>query len=396
MSESRLVEANARTLTCRRCLAENDKTSVVRQAQSQLQGGNQDRMLLVASCIGCGSPILVATQTDGRVEILDDDPDNARAEDATASHEIGLLPIPAEEETATALYEQAAKHFAADNFRDAFACWRAAHEWFSERSTSPEMIASVLSNMGMALSKLHNPEEALPLFEQALLAMDVDDNPEMYATILNNIGGAHLHLGNLSEAERFHRQAYELHLARGSDAGLVIRERHNLAFVYAEEARRRLRADDLDGAVAHVRQATDLYAESNDETRESLFFLMLGNLLCRKGDFARDLGDLELALQLYEEALHQHSVAETGAELRLMVAQKLAAAYRQAGQFDQALRVMEEVDELLEVLSRSRKASLSTWKRRGLMSRLARSVVERLGTVLARLRHGGRLYEDER
>ncbi|MBC8264102.1 MAG: tetratricopeptide repeat protein [Anaerolineales bacterium] len=379
MDDFRTISVRGSFLTCPRCFAENDKTSSIEQMRSQMRSGRPDeRAALVARCIGCDLEILVVAYGDGRVEAVDISPYDDVQEEAISPDEIPAAPGPKTNEEAISRYEEGLKQFGEGNYQEAYTYWRAAHDWFSIRPDSLGMASGLLSNMGMALSRLHNPTEALTCFERALSGMDQDESPEGYAIVLNNIGGAYLHLGRMVEAEEYHRRAYELHVSKGSEEGLVARERHNLAFAYGKIASQCLRAEELDKAIESVRQAAALYDEPALVKHGSLYFLMLGNLLRRKGDQVRAQLDLEAALGLYQEALHYHETAKAHELLALQDSDRLSEVNRELGRIDQALETMQKSDELLETLSKRPPMSLTMWKKRGRFALALRRVVQRL------------------
>lgn len=396
MDDSRTVPVQGALLTCPRCFAESDKTQSIEHMRSQMNSGRPDkRSALVARCIGCDLPILVVSHADGRVEALDSDPYDDATEDGVSSNQIAAAPGAKTDDAATSRYEEGQKLFENGNYRDAFAYWRAAHDWLSMRPDSTEIVSALLSNMGMALSRLHSPEDALSCFQGALSAMDENDSPPAYATVLNNIGGAYLHLGRMDEAEEYHRRAYELHVSKGSDKGLVARERHNLAFVYATIASRRFRVKELDTAIESVRRATDLYDGPDLAEQGSLYFLMLGNLLRRKGDEAKAQLDFDGALVHYEEALQYHETAKAHEQLRLQCADRLSGVNRELGRIDQALDTMQKSDELRETLSKRPPVPLFMWRRRGHFSQALHRIVQLVGAPFSRKQSIARRTQDE-
>jgi len=382
LDNSRTIPVKGALLTCPRCFAENDKSTSIERMRSEMKSGRRDQQgTLVARCIACDVEILVVCHGDGRTDVVDISPYEDVQEEAISPNEIPAAPSPKTDDQATSSYEEGLKHFRDGHYQEAYAYWRAAYDWFCIRPDSSGMASGLLSNVGMALSRLQNPCEALCYFERALSGMDQDESPEAYATVLNNIGGAYLHLGRMDQAEEYHRRAYELHVSKGSEEGLLARERHNLAFTYAKMAWRRLRSKELDKAIESVRHAAALYDEPALVAQGRLYFLMLGNLLRRKGDQIRAQLNFEGALGYYQEAFHYHERAEADELLVLQDSNRLSEVNRELGRIDQALETMEKSDELLEALSKRPPMPLAMFKKRGRFALTLRRVIQRVSAL---------------
>jgi tetratricopeptide (TPR) repeat protein len=149
--------------------------------------------------------------------------------------------------------------FKSGDFEKAYRAWGEAALWYRQDASQQRTAHAFFSNAGMSLVRLNLNARAISCFQSALAGIREEDDPEGYATILNNIGAAFLHIGHWDEAERYHRDAYEVHLCHGAQGELLDRERMNLAYTYARRARISYKSADVDLSESYARNAAALF-----------------------------------------------------------------------------------------------------------------------------------------
>lgn len=371
MTSFRSIPSQGFVLICPRCLTENDKSDLIRQTGRQIR--RTTNVLVVARCAGCELEMpLKLTLPEGNIETVDVDPYRDVAAVTIGSEEIPFVEEPRTEAEANHAYQNGEAAFEREDYLQAYACWRAAREWHETRSEG-WINAAILSNMGMALSRLRAPTMALPCFEDALHIMDMQVDSDAYATVLNNVGFAYVHLGQMREAEKYHRRAYELRRECGSSETLIARDRHNLAFTYAKLASRNAVSGELDMAIRSARQAVALYDEQDFTSDGRSYIVMLGNLLRRNGDVAVRADRPVEAIELYREALAVHEQAGINAELLVAGYDRLAHLERDLGLLDQSLLTMQRSDALAERVMHKSAPLVLMKKRKPIATRLTQA-----------------------
>ncbi|MCZ7421205.1 tetratricopeptide repeat protein [Verrucosispora sp. WMMA2121] len=105
---------------------------------------------------------------------------------------------------------------ATDDYRGAVRSYIQAIKAFTTPDGDREGLATALSNLGHAHSRLGNRQEALDLLERALDEAPYDD---VRAPILRHLGWTHADLGHSAEAVERNEQALALYQRLGDDAG---------------------------------------------------------------------------------------------------------------------------------------------------------------------------------
>lgn len=349
-------------LACQHCFADNDKTHLIEKMRAQLE--NDAKSVLMARCIACKMEFMILIDAKGQCELVDINPYEELEQKKLNLDKIPNLPIAKNDAEALSMFQEGIKHFENQNYPSAYASWRAAQEWFLKQPQSKAESCALLSNIGIALDRMGDTKEAISCYESALLMMNQNEKPDEYATVLNNLGAAYLHLGRMSDAEKYHKQAYELHVQHGKDEALLLRERDNLAFTYAKIGSQYFRLDDLENSVRATRSAAALFdVGQSAATQGALHYLRLGNLLLRKGEQLIQRLDFSAALGCFEEALLSHEIAKAPELVILRDANCLSEVYRKLGDIDKALDAMQKVEELRETLKKMQTPSLTVFKK---------------------------------
>ena len=117
------------------------------------------------------------------------------------------------------------------------------------------------SGLGVALSAVRRPVEALQHLERALVLMRAGGDRRGQAMALNNIALAYGQLGQLDAAADRYRQAHDLHLAEGHAAGVAL-ALHNLGYTYGQMGLEDPAFDHLDRALALAREIGNAHLEA--------------------------------------------------------------------------------------------------------------------------------------
>lgn len=340
-------------VTCPRCLSENDKTSLVTQTLARTATERQKKVMVIAQCGGCALEVPLMLVDDGQVEVVDVDPYRDVEEVDLDLSDLPPVPAVVSAEQAERTTQEGNDAFTREDYPQAYSSWRAAREWHASRPEARRTAAALLSNMGMALNRMHAPSAAISCFEEALRDMNPSENPDHYATVLNNIGAAYLHLGRMKRAVEFHRRAYEVHLQYPSDTTLLARERSNLAFTHAKDASRRMEAKDIDAAIDAARRAVALYEGSASGLESRTYQALLGSLLKKKADSSSLRKQWSEAIGLYSEAAVVHERGGVAAELLLADYDAMARAQQEAGLLEQSLTTMQRSAVLAKARTRT-------------------------------------------
>jgi tetratricopeptide (TPR) repeat protein len=363
-------------------LTESDKSATIAQARMQQTLGTAKKVCIVVRCVGCEFEIPLILSDKRAVGVLKLDPYNDVKPAAVEIDRIPAVPVALNDDDAYDRYSKGLAAFQQEDYERAYAFWRAAYGWYAGRPEGTLPAPALLSNMGMALSRLNAPERALECFHAVLRTMDPAADRGMYATVLNNIGAAYLHLGRMDQAEEYHRRAYECHLEHGSsDPALVARDRHNLAFTYAKLVTREVSSGDLEAAVRHARQAVGLFHADELRTEARAYCLMLGNVERRQGDAAAKANRTSEAIAHYREAMTIHEQAGAASEVLALDYSRLAQVQRSVGLLNEALLTLQRLDELLEEVGR-RRVPLSMFKMRNRVANVLLGAARRWRTHL--------------
>ena len=352
MNDLDRVPINGGRVPCERCLTESDKSETILRMLVQAP---QSASVLVVRCVGCATEIVLMISSPDTIQAIKNDPYQDVRPSRVDTQRIQSAPDAIDESDAFSHYEAGAKAFEKGECEQAYALWRSAFQWYAASPDAKVIAPSLLANMGMALSGLGDPEGALQCFHDALCKMNPSDDSNAYATVLNNIGASYLHLGQMAQAEDWHRQAYECHLQHADTSNPILaeRERDNLAFTYARLAKSHATGGNLGEAVRYARKAHDLYPGELASSQGKVFYIILGNLLCRHAEMIRS-ADANMAVSTLMKAILAYEDCKAGPELLVTAYRAIADVQRKAGRIEDAMATLQRVDDLLQAVSNQR------------------------------------------
>ncbi|HSY18820.1 MAG TPA: tetratricopeptide repeat protein, partial [Candidatus Acidoferrales bacterium] len=213
--------------------------------------------------------------------------------------------------------------------------------------------ADAINNLGNALLQRGNVDDAIALFKKVLQIKPG------YAEAINNLGNALFQKGNVDGAIAQYQQALEI------DPGYAQAD-YNLGIALLQKG-------NVDEAIAHYRQALKTRPDYTDAINN------LGNALLQKGEVEAAVRQYEKLLQLKPDYLEAQNnlawILATAAPASLrdgkqavalaersnqlsggespVVLRTLAAAYAEAGRFDDARQNAQKAMELARVAGQS-------------------------------------------
>ncbi|MCC7123822.1 MAG: tetratricopeptide repeat protein [Acidobacteria bacterium] len=176
-------------------------------------------------------------------------------------------------------------------------------------------IVQMLNTLGEAYRTLGHPDQAEPLYREALVRLEQDrggDHPEA-ATILNNLARIHIGTGRLDEAEALLRRAAPIVEARAGEAApalcLLLA---NLAYVLLRQTR-------LAPALPLAERALAIGEHTSGSDHPDTVFAryVLGSLLHDAGDLDAAEAHLRTALDAQRTLFGLNHAAVTATQARL-------------------------------------------------------------------------------
>lgn len=158
----------------------------------------------------------------------------------------------------------------------------------ADDSGDQKMSAYLLTNMGNTAKAQNNPEKALDLYEQSLLASQTLNDQGAQTVAHNNIGTIHMEQGDWGAAEYHYTEALKIQETLGNktfQAGLL----QNIALISRRQAK-------FTEAIEHYNRAMILQKELGKLPPQALIWRDIGIT-------HRDQGNFTKALQAYQEAL---------------------------------------------------------------------------------------------
>ena len=183
-----------------------------------------------------------------------------------------------------------------------------------------------LNNQGQQLLTIGRFQEALPLFEQALMIVREIGERQGEGVILSNIGAVYHNLGRYEQALATYEEALAIRTEVGDRAG-VGQTLNNIGLVYSNLGR-------YEQALATYDQALAIRTEVGDRAGE-------GATLNNIAEVYSNLGRYEQALATYEEALAISTEVgnRRGEGITLT---NIGVVYRNLGRYEQALATYEQ------------------------------------------------------
>ncbi|WP_204154601.1 CHAT domain-containing tetratricopeptide repeat protein [Leptolyngbya sp. CCY15150] len=183
-----------------------------------------------------------------------------------------------------------------------------------------------LNNQGQQLLAIGRFQEALPLFEQALMIVREMGERQGEGTILNNIGVVYRNLGRNEQALDYYEQALAIVTEVGDRAteGVTL---NNIGAVYDNLGR-------YEQALATYEEALAILTEVGDRRGEGITLTNIGLVYSNLGRYEQALATYEQALAIAEEIGDRRGEGTTLSNIGLV--------YRNLGRYEQALATYEQ------------------------------------------------------
>ena len=338
-------------VTCPQCLTQNDKKFAIADMFAKVPRGRGIRSALLGHCTTCGMQLVIRISVEAKapdIYYLNGEDYVDRPALPEISESINTL------EASLENYQKGLSSYEKGEYAEAYVSLMSAYTWAVRQTFDKRgrLFVSALANLiGESLEKLRHPEEALPFVNRALEFCDPLDY-ENYGTILNNIGGVYLHLGKLDLAEKYHREAYELHNGRSRNTRLTGLSRFNLSFVYRALAAWHASKDDLGSATSYARSSLELDEQSDDPEKARISIALLSNLLILQANQDATTGQLAASIYLYREAAALHVRAGLK-DLALDDYSALVRIQRELGLIDDAVETLGLIEELSDQIEQN-------------------------------------------
>ncbi len=200
----------------------------------------------------------------------------------------------------------------------------------AQRLGDGELEGSALTNLGVALEKLHRPEEAIAAHRDAVRLFRTIGDRDGEGDALNNLGLSLREEGRFEEAVTAHQDAATIYRETGNrdgEAGAL----NNLGL-----ALKRMRC--FDEAIASHEDAAAIYRETFDQHGEGMALGNLGGALRESGRSGEAIGAWRDAVHIFREIGDQDAagIALSG----------LGGALAEAGRPGEAITVYREAASL--------------------------------------------------
>ncbi|MBX2964147.1 MAG: tetratricopeptide repeat protein [Cyclobacteriaceae bacterium] len=259
------------------------------------------RLVCVLLFVHGSGHVTIAQQTDSLLQLLD----KSTTPESTAQ-----------------LYHQLARHSADKN---------TALDYYQKALTAAlqtknnNLIAEAYTNLGKHHRQHSDYLLAIPLYNNALRAINNPDNPAVLDTYLE-LGIAYLRLSKLDSAEYY--------LQKGIDITSVHPDSHMQASLYNMMGNLMKEKNDYKEAITYYLKATEIFEQTGDDDGLTQSLSNVGNLQNLSGDYDKALDYALKSLAIAEKINKQPSIAYSN---RL-----LGRIYRRLGQFDNALLAYDQ------------------------------------------------------
>jgi CHAT domain-containing protein/tetratricopeptide (TPR) repeat protein len=181
--------------------------------------------------------------------------------------------------------------------------------------------AMYLSSLGFVAARTGQTVKAITMYERALPIIERERNPDLYASMISNLGYALTTLGEFDRAQVLHTEALELFSSRG-DESQTAREYLALASI-------QFRSGDVERALATIESALPLFARARDFAGEASALRLAGNA-------AAELERHDTALDYLRRAERLDQTATSLENTRILICGEL----RELGDFKRAEQVL--------------------------------------------------------
>lgn len=206
---------------------------------------------------------------------------------------------------------------------------------FAEAVGDSSFLATALNNLGNLYYEQSNYKDAQTYLSESIT---VSQQQGFYNTLLrakHNLASTERDLGNFEEARRLYREAWELHEKVRPDSP-PIQLLYNMGRLHLE-------VSELDEAEEHFRES--LQYSQKGGIPAGLFYNYIG-----LGDVALARGDLSASLGFYNDSFDIARKVNSP-PFRITVSEKLYEAYKNADNFEQALKYHEIAKQVSDSLS---------------------------------------------
>jgi CHAT domain-containing protein/tetratricopeptide (TPR) repeat protein len=240
--------------------------------------------------------------------------------------------------------------------------------------------ANVSLNLGLCLSNLFRPEEALAEYDRALALFRELKVTDGVVRVLNGIGIAFHRVGDLNTSLPYLEQALE-EADRSGDAVGVAQSSTNLANLYKDVGRYR------DAIRAFLRSLELIQGKPGMDRQRAKILHNLGNVYY-------DQHDLELALSHHQQALAlKQKAGVTPADLSITV-MGLGTDYQSMGEYEKSLQYFDRALQLTVDDSAGRGRSLVLYNYGQVLHRMGRAA-EAGEKLSAALKLADRFHDQE-
>lgn len=206
---------------------------------------------------------------------------------------------------------------------------------FAEAVGDSSFLATALNNLGNLYLEDENFEDASSYLEESIT---VSEEQGFYNTLLrakHNLASTQRDLGNYDEARKLYREAWEIHDKIRPDSP-PIQLLHNMGMFH-------LKKSELDEAEEHFQESLEYSQEAS--VPAGLFHNFVG-----LGDVAAARGEYSASTNYYNDAF---DIAEKvdSPPFRVSAAEKLYEVYKEAGNFEQALKYHELARQVSDSLT---------------------------------------------
>ena len=212
---------------------------------------------------------------------------------------------------------------------------------FEVRAT--QSLASIARRQGNMAQSVAMLDELLPL-------IDRDRTPDLYATLVSDLGSGLIALGNFDRAQMLHTEALELFSARG-DEGQTARELTALAAI-------QFRSGNVERALITIESALPLYERTRNQTDYVSALRLAGNA-------AAELGHHHTSLDYLRRAEDRDTNGITIERTRVLIAGELRALGNLRGAERLLSQVLQTKSEPVRADALAERARLRDLQHRG-------------------------------
>jgi signal transduction histidine kinase len=205
---------------------------------------------------------------------------------------------------------------------------------FAETAGNSSFLATALNNLGNLYYEQGNNEEAKTYLVESIA---ISEEQGFYNTLLrakHNLASSERDLGNYDEARNLYREAWSLHEKVRPD-NPPIQLLYNIGLLHLE-------ISELDKAEEHFRESLE-YSQKRG-VPAGIFYNFVG-----LGDVALARGNLSASTDFYHDGFDIAKKLDSP-PFRITVSEKLYEAYKEEGNFEQALKYFESAKEVSDSL----------------------------------------------